>query len=188
MPRINVWEKDSTLTQFSQEIYNAVYIPGFVTATGSEVAQPYSLQLLRSVSDLKTYIGSSAARFMGPQYYREMGTIQPQSSTTTTGYFWPKEAVPTEYEVMFTAGTSDPSYVLAEKLLTAGIPVYYDRVNVLDFEEHADVTEADFVIEPAADWPTLPTSGPQTSGWKVVVPDPGEGGTLTIDTPFVIAY
>jgi len=111
MPRINIVERDETLTTTSERLYNVVYVPGFSINASFPAKTPTTFT---SYSTFKAAVGSSAAVFATDIRYDSCGTWASGSHSS---------------ELMFKEGDSDPSYMYAAELLKQGIPVVYERVN-----------------------------------------------------------
>ena len=120
MPKIVINELDLTTPGGSGESTDVVYIPGFVDPETAliEVGKP---ELFTSVSQFNTRCGSTPPVFKVDQYI-PAGFAAASIKGMNTG------------AVMFNAGDTDPSYVMAKELLAAGLSVLYERVNVTTLE------------------------------------------------------
>ena len=139
MPKIVIDEIDNTSPGSSAENFDVVYIPGFVNVAaigaGGECIAPRVPTLFTSVDAFNTLCGTAPATFDRPQYFRSL------NSDKTIGFA--NDAVPSN-GVMFEAGDSDPSYIMAKELLAAGLNVVYERVNPDRVVKYQDVSIEDF--------------------------------------------
>lgn len=118
MNRIVINEVDQTTNVVDSNLTDVVYIPGFSNASldaGQPSATPRVPTLCTSVGEFYDYFGYSPATFVDAQEY-------PAAFSA--------EAVPAGVN-MFEAGDVDPSYVYAIYLLRQGLPVMYERVNMV---------------------------------------------------------
>lgn len=138
MPKITIRETDLTTTNVSEEIYNAVYIPGFSNAAVNLAARwdtfvptvngvngvPAGIPKLCTTSEeFKAYFGSTAPTFAEAQSYPVWDT------TDGTAGFSGEALAGINTGYMFNAGDPDLSWVMAYELVSNGIPVIYERVN-----------------------------------------------------------
>lgn len=133
MPRIEIIEKDETSAGVYAEATDVVYIPGFVDTTqkclqddkgnyiGIEANVP---TLFTNVKQFESLCGKSAAVFSEDQLYTDL--TQVYDYIELKGFT--NNAIPF-HNVMFKAGDSDPSYIMAKEYLNAGLNVIYERVN-----------------------------------------------------------
>lgn len=131
MNRIVINEIDTTTNVVDSSITDVVYIPGFSTASldsGMNSALPRVPTLCTSVEEFYEYFGENAPVFIADQAYPAAFSdlAKPQG-------------VP-----MFSRGDYDLSYVYAVQLLRNGLPVVYERVNMVSSEDDPsyDVTVA----------------------------------------------
>lgn len=131
MPKIKITEIDNTSPGSLAESYDVVYIPGFVDtdpvtnenlySNGEYVGLEYRKPtLFSSVTQFESLCGKNPATFSEDQKYLSLNT------ETAQGF--ENDAVP-YHGIMFTRGSCDPSYILAKEILSAGLPVLYERVN-----------------------------------------------------------
>lgn len=123
MATIRIHEEDLTSTGFDQEWTDIAYVPGFGSL---DVTNPPSgPTLVTSLSQFKTLFGDAPQRFTESYSYDD-ALFDGDGSTV-----WSDKAYSntTTNQVMFKAGDYDPGYIYASQLLSAGLPVYYDRVN-----------------------------------------------------------
>ena len=128
MERVVIREQDLTIDVAEASTTDIVYIPGFST---NESLEPFTPTLCSSVVEFNTLIGTEAPVFQSDQYYPGSG-----SGTTINGMGFKTEAIPSNganglsgEQLWFSAGTVDPSYVIAKELIAAGIPVLYEKIN-----------------------------------------------------------
>ena len=114
MPRINIREIDNTTSNYYEQLYNVVYIPGFSVVDGASGNQikAKTPTLFTTLSDFRSKVGANAAVFGADEPYIGFDA----------------DAVPSS-NLLFEAGDKDPSYLYATELLKYGIPVVYERVN-----------------------------------------------------------
>lgn len=136
MNRIIINDVDQTTNQATTINSDVVYIPGFAVQYYNSKGElsPATLQpartpkLCTSLQEFREAFGSTPAQFLVDQLYPEHGT-------TTPGFL--EDAIPTDtgqsgVKTWFNGGTPDPSYVYAIDVLSAGLPVIYERVNERD--------------------------------------------------------
>ena len=132
MPYIEIVEKDETTPGALAEQTDVVYIPGFVDISqkclndnngyiGIEANVP---TLFTSVKQFESLCGKRPAIFSNDQKYTDLIEVLPNGQITG----FDADAVP-YHKVMFSAGTEDPSYIMAKEYLSAGLNVIYERVN-----------------------------------------------------------
>lgn len=123
MATIRIHEEDLTSTGFDQEWTDIAYVPGFGSLDVTN--PPTGPTLVTSLSQFKMLFGNAPQKFTEDYSYddqlfdgddTEVWSEQAYSNTTTN-------------KVMFKTGDYDPGYIYASQLLSAGLPVYYDRVN-----------------------------------------------------------
>ena len=154
MPKIVIIEKDETTPGPVAESTDVVYIPGLVDTNQLNIQrlidaeteeyeyvgiQPNTPTLFTSVKQFESLCGNSAATFKEDQYYSDLEEVV--GNTTITGFA--VDAIP-YHRIMFEAGTSDPSYIMAKECLSAGLNVLFERIN-------GDPTLEKVTTEPA-DW------------------------------------
>lgn len=122
MPSIKIREIDTTSPGALENITNVVYVPGFINPSyinsdgTSTCVDAFVPTLCTSILDFENNFGSIPASFMEDQLY-----------SSVAGFA--ANAIPTNDNVMFHAGTMDLGYIYAKELLTAGLPVLYERIN-----------------------------------------------------------
>ena len=122
MPSIKIREIDTISPGTLENITNVVYVPGFINPSyinedgTSSCIDAFVPTLCTSITEFETNFGSVPASFVEDQYYSSLDGFA-------------VNAVPTNDDVMFSAGTMDLGYVYAKELLTAGLPVLYERIN-----------------------------------------------------------
>ena len=123
MATIRIHEEDLTSTGFDQEWTDIAYVPGFGSLDVTN--PPVGPTLVTSLSQFKTLFGDA------PQKFTESYSYDDQLFDGDTTEVWSEQAYSntTTNKVMFKAGDYDPGYIYASQLLSAGLPVYYDRVN-----------------------------------------------------------
>ena len=131
MPYIEIIEKDETSAGVLAESTDVVYIPGFVDVSqeclyvngkyvGIEKNKP---TLFTSVKQFESLCGKHGATFESDQLYSDLQDLVDGSYTGFSS-----NAIP-YHRVMFNAGMTDPSYLMAKEYLNAGLNVLYERVN-----------------------------------------------------------
>lgn len=147
MPKIVIEEKDLTSPGVIDESTDVVYIPGFVNTDPNinpalyrkdEAGQPISDEyigielnkptLISSISQFESLCGTEPAYFDEAQLYSDVGGVS--ASGSEEGFA--QDAVPYD-GIMFKEGTADPAYVMAKEILSAGLPVLYERINQDDY-------------------------------------------------------
>lgn len=115
MPKIEITELDLTTPGGSAESTDIVYIPGFVVPDQAiiEFGKP---ELFTSVAAFNTRCGKTAPKFDADQMYPVAFDPAAKNGLSSD-------------PIMFSAGTADPSYVMAKELLAAGMSVLFERVN-----------------------------------------------------------
>ena len=134
--RINIYESDLTTNGVADEITDVVYVPGFA-ASGSVSARVPTL--CYTIAQFENAFGSTAPVFKSDQQYpiaqdEVTGIKYDDSKNIYAGFL--TDAIPSanrgESAIWFAEGTPDPSYIYAKELITEGIPVLYERINVVD--------------------------------------------------------
>lgn len=136
MNRISIFESDLSTNQVDTlDITDIVYVPGFSIQNLSAVgaAQVNMPTLCRTIEEFETAFGTQPATFKSAQYYPgdtgetadvaqgfSTNAIPGYGTTTDGGHLAP---------AWFAVGAPDPSYIYAKELITAGLPVVYERVN-----------------------------------------------------------
>ncbi len=134
MPSITIREVDNTTVDNIISTSNVVYVPGFINASyinadgSSDCVDAFVPTLCTSVSEFEKYFGAIPAAFETP------GGEKYKSEC------WARYAFDAQDAIMFEEGTMDPGYVYAKELLTAGLPVLYERVNT-------DTNGADITVD-----------------------------------------
>ena len=164
MPKIVINEIDNTSPGVVSEDTDVVYIPGFVNIDrniNENLYQPNDLgvvdeaseyiglkvnepTLFTSVSQFESLCGKEPAYFKGNQLYSSLIGITADGSLTG----FADNAVP-YHDIMFEDGVADPSYVMAKELLSAGLPVLYQRVNADTYVEIFTKTKDDNNDQPS---------------------------------------
>lgn len=123
MATIRIHEEDLTSTGFDQDWTDIAYVPGFGSL---DVTNPPSgPTLVTSLSQFKTLFGDTPQRFTEDYSYDDQLFSGDDSEVWSTDAY----SNTTTNKVMFKTGDYDPGYIYASQLLSAGLPVYYDRVN-----------------------------------------------------------
>ena len=147
MPKIVIEEKDLTSPGVIDESTDVVYIPGFVNIdpeinpalyrkdkAGQPIRdeyigiEPNKPTLISSISQFESLCGTEPAYFDEAQLYSDVGGVS--ASGLEEGFA--QDAVPYD-GIMFKKGTADPAYVMAKEILSAGLPVLYERINQDDY-------------------------------------------------------
>lgn len=143
MPYIEIVEKDETTPGTLAEQTDVVYIPGFVDVTqkclhntdGEYIGiLPNVPTLFTSVKQFESLCGTRAATFTEKQLYTDLQENLPEGGYSGFSAY----AIP-YHKVMFEAGMSDPSYIMAKEYLNAGLNVLFERINADG--EYVEVTE-----------------------------------------------
>lgn len=128
--RINITETDTTVSDIANITTDVVYVPGFAVGGEAEARVPV---LCNSLAEFERNFGSEAPVFTAdqpfPDAFPDIAKNTNQDPITPGG----------DDYIMFAAGTSDPSYVYAKQLLTAGLSVVYEKIN-----KNADVEAETF--------------------------------------------
>ena len=134
--RINIYESDLTTNGVADEITDVVYVPGFATSGSVSARVP---TLCYTIAQFENAFGSTAPVFKSDQQYpiaqdEVTGIKYDDSKNIYAGFL--TDAIPSanrgESAIWFAEGTPDPSYIYAKELITEGIPVLYERINVVD--------------------------------------------------------
>ena len=118
MNRIVINELDTTTNVTAANSTDVVYIPGFSVASldaGEPSAEPRVPTLCTTIDQFYTYFGDSAPKFIANQNY-------PAAFS---------DLARPDGNIMFSINDYDLSYVYALQLLNAGLPVIYERVNMV---------------------------------------------------------
>lgn len=146
MNRIIINELDLTTNGSSPDITDIVFVPGFSAKPLSELnaaqidvslARPFTPTLCQTVEEFELYFGTAPAIFAEDQLY-------PYAQGSIEGFA--KPAIPNlntngaeiNLPVWFTKGSADPSYAYAKELLLQGIPVVYERMNYVTYNNYDD--------------------------------------------------
>lgn len=162
MNRIYIREADMTSNIPAQLASNIVYIPGFSTkllddsdsnGQGNQYGGVHVPTLCTSLNMFYEYFGVDAPVFVEDQINSTAWEWSTEAGVTTHTEGIPAlfatEAFDTD-AVMYERASYDPSYIYAEELLSAGIPVVYERIN----EEIVAPTDATVTDETAERWKT----------------------------------
>ena len=129
MERIIITEQDLTIDTLPEDVTDIVYVPGF--STNSSLT-PFTPTLCSTLQEFNNLVGSSAPVFETDQKY----IAAENSIAGLNGRGFDQASIPVasgsiegSEQVWFAAGTVDPSYVFAKELVSAGIPVLYEKVN-----------------------------------------------------------
>lgn len=156
MPKIVITEVDNTSPGVLSESTDVVYIPGFVNLdrqtnsglynsageyVGIKVHEP---TLFTSISTFESLCGTEPAYFTEDQKYTDLAGITADGDLTG----FSADAIP-YHNIMFTEGQADPAYVMAKEILSAGLPILFERMNEDDYTQTFNK-----VSEPPADWET----------------------------------
>lgn len=156
MPKIVITEVDNTSPGVLSESTDVVYIPGFVNLdrqtnsglynsageyVGIKVHEP---TLFTSISTFENLCGTEPAYFNEDQKYTDLAGITADGDLTG----FSADAIP-YHNIMFTEGQADPAYVMAKEILSAGLPVLFERMNEDDYTQTFNK-----VSEAPADWDT----------------------------------
>ena len=143
MPRINIVEKDQTLTTSTEQLYNVVYVPGFSLSSNDKMP-PKTPITFTSYSRFLAIVGNTPATFAKEVKYDDCGSFSANAKTSDG--------------ILFSEGQADPSYLYAAELLKQGIPVVYEKVNESASEVVATLgktlTSVPTGNEPAEGWST----------------------------------
>ena len=133
MNKIKVTETQATTNAATFGEDNIAYVPGFALGGEAEAREPVYC------ADLETfhsYFGNVAPMFLTNQYYPKVTESSESGEIVYTGYGFKYTEIPgattstaSDSVLWFTAGTSDPAFRYAEALISAGIPVVYERLN-----------------------------------------------------------
>lgn len=115
MSRIEIRERDFTTPIAMFDTTDVAFIPGFVNPNTSAEAERGVPILCKSLAEFSKYFGSTAPIFEANQPYPEAFSVAARVNLTGN---------------MFNAGDADPSYIYARELLSQGLPVVYERMNV----------------------------------------------------------
>ena len=156
MPKIVITEVDNTSPGVLSESTDVVYIPGFVNLdrqtnsglynsageyVGIKVHEP---TLFTSISTFESLCGAEPAYFTEDQKYTDLAGITADGDLTG----FSADAIP-YHNIMFTEGQADPAYVMAKEILSAGLPVLFERMNEDDYTQTFNK-----VSEAPSDWDT----------------------------------
>ena len=156
MPKIVITEVDNTSPGVLSESTDVVYIPGFVNLdrqtnsglynsageyVGIKVHEP---TLFTSISTFESLCGAEPAYFTEDQKYTDLAGITADGDLMG----FSADAIP-YHNIMFTEGQADPAYVMAKEILSAGLPVLFERMNEDDYTQTFNK-----VSEAPADWDT----------------------------------
>lgn len=126
MASIIIREEDLTTNTLDESITDIAYVPGF-GATGDDYADKGAPILCTSLGQFETLFGDAPRTFTEGATFGDLGFDAAACAATTDVMFnGPTEATETEPAK---SGDPDPGYIYAHELLSAGIPVYYERVN-----------------------------------------------------------
>lgn len=134
--RINIYESDLTTNGVADEITDVVYVPGFAASGNVSARVP---TICYTIAQFENAFGSVAPVFKSEQQYpiaqdEVTGIKYDDSKDIYAGFL--TDAIPSanrgESAIWFAEGTPDPSYIYAKELITEGIPVLYERINVVD--------------------------------------------------------
>lgn len=150
MPKIVITEVDNTSPGVLSESTDVVYIPGFVNLdrqtnsglynsageyVGIKVHEP---TIFTSISSFESLCGAEPAYFTEDQKYTDLSGITADGDLTG----FDADAIP-YHNIMFKEGQADPAYVMAKEILSAGLPVLFERMNEDDYTQIFNkVTEA----------------------------------------------
>lgn len=128
MERIIIREQDLTVDNPDELLTDIVYVPGFST---NDALTPFTPTLCRSLQEFNSLVGSQAPVFESDQFYPGSA-----SGASINGMGFKNVAIPEtggespeNGQLWFSAGTVDPSYLIAKELVSAGLPVLYEKVN-----------------------------------------------------------
>lgn len=156
MPKIVITEVDNTSPGVLSESTDVVYIPGFVNLdrqtnsglynsageyVGIKVHEP---TMFTSISTFESLCGTEPAYFTEDQKYTDLAGITADGDLTG----FSADAIP-YHNIMFTEGQADPAYVMAKEILSAGLPILFERMNEDDYTQTFNK-----VSEPPVDWET----------------------------------
>lgn len=170
MNRVVINEVDLTNTTPVNTVTDVVYVPGFSISETLKAFQPV---LCTNIYEFNNLVGSQTPMFLEDQYYPEDKTytvtvkddegndvektidrrVKVGKDGNYTNYYFSKDSIPDaggslQGTVMFGAGTADPSYIYAKELVTAGIPVLYERINTVG-QYPEEVVDTDYQISVA---------------------------------------
>ena len=121
MPKIEIRERDLTTASNANTTTNAVYIPGY--ANYGPVNTPI---LCETVEEFYSTFGSAPYRFRKDYSWNTLKATNTGGTYTHGGFA--ENAISTSMGDMYEAGDYEKSYLMAERLLNLGLPVYYERV------------------------------------------------------------
>lgn len=110
MPKIEIRERDLTTASNANTTTNAVYIPGY--ANYGPVNTP---TLCETVEEFYNTFGSTPYRFRQDYAWSNLSSFDNNARVDSMGD-------------MYEAGDYEKSYLIAERLLSLGLPVWYERV------------------------------------------------------------
>lgn len=160
MRRVTINERDVTVVDNQTIVTDVVFVPGFAYGKTNGVAldtavAPHVPTYCANTEDFFKFFGADAPIFNQDQVYDDQA--------------FPSNAIPSAEQgtdsVMFEAESVDPGYIYALEILSAGLPVVFERMNeeTVPFEDNPDYD------------PTDPTSA------KVL---PVAGYDVTVDTAY----
>lgn len=153
MPKIVIEERDLTTPGVVNESTDVVYIPGFVNVDNTNLYDSNGTYIgieqnvptfIDSISKFESLCGTQPALFDEDQLYTAL--VEQEADGSFSGF--PDDAVPYD-RVMFHKNQPDPAYVMAKEILSAGLPIIYERVNADEY-----VTLYRGQIEAPNDWKT----------------------------------
>lgn len=156
MPKIVITEVDNTSPGVLSESTDVVYIPGFVNLDRQTNSGLYNIAgeyvgikvheptMFTSISTFESLCGTEPAYFTEDQKYTDLAGITADGDLTG----FSADAIP-YHNIMFTEGQADPAYVMAKEILSAGLPILFERMNEDDYTQTFNK-----VSEPPVDWET----------------------------------
>lgn len=131
MASIIIREEDLTTNVLDESITDIAYVPGFGALPDSDHttrADAFTPVLCTSLEQFESAFGSAPQKF----------TVKYEYNATN----WGTAAFDSDNATMFDVGDADPGYTYARELIMAGLPVYYERVNVTSTIDAADMYAA----------------------------------------------
>ena len=160
MNRITITEQDLTTNSAGYSFSDAVFIPGFSIGGSAQVGVPVKCT---TIADFNSYFGTTAPIFETAQSYPKY------VSGVSSGFL--EVAIPSDVDsdnnYMYQQFDTDLSWTIAKRLLNAGLPVVYVKMNYQSYE-----TLSDGVYSFPGYW--LDSSGNK----KTIIDDTGLGSSV----------
>lgn len=123
MNRITITEQDLTTNSTGYRFSDTVFIPGFSNGGSAETGVPVRCE---SLADFNNYFGSMPPIFDADQLYPKYEKGSKSGFTTNAAL---PEATDSALPIMYPKYSTDLSWILARRYLSAGLPVVYVRMN-----------------------------------------------------------